>query len=94
MFALWVCYLCLISVCGGCSLDGLSNGCNNNNRSAMIYFIRHGESRFNVVADQMEAKYGIDDFLDAEEYIAEKFDRKYLDVDLTEKGREDSKSAR
>lgn len=35
----------------------------------------------------MEKKYGEEDFYDAEEYIQEKFDRKYLDVDITQEGR-------
>lgn len=54
----------------------------------MLYFIRHAESEFNAVADKMEKKYGEDDFYDAEEYIQEKFDRKYLDVEITQEGRE------
>lgn len=51
----------------------------------MLYLIRHAESKFNVVAKNMEEKYGAG-YLDAEEYTAEKFDRKYLDVEITEEG--------
>lgn len=60
----------------------------------MLYFIRHAESEFNAVADLMEKKYGEDDFYDAEEYIQEKFDRKYLDVEITQEGRQHALEAR
>ncbi len=46
----------------------------------MLYLIRHAESKFNAVAREMENKYGEAGYLDAQEYLQEKFDRKYLDV--------------
>lgn len=63
------------------------------NNTIMLYLIRHAESEFNAVADKLEHKYG-PDFLDEEEYIKEKFDEKFLDVDITEEGRKHTLEAR
>ena len=52
----------------------------------MIYFIRHAESKFNKVAEELEKKYGEKECSDAEEYTQEKFSHTYLDVEITEHG--------
>ena len=52
----------------------------------MLHFIRHAQSKFNIVADQCSKKYGDKVYLDTEEYLTEKFNPKYFDVEITERG--------
>lgn len=60
----------------------------------MIYFIRHAESNFNRVAEQLEHKFGEKDCPDSQEYTQEKFSHHYLDVEITDpQGINQAKSA-
>lgn len=61
----------------------------------MLYFIRHAQSFFNQDADEklretMGEKYS----KKSPEFLALKFDKKYLDCGLTEKGRDQCLKAR
>lgn len=51
----------------------------------MIYFIRHAESRYNLAEKEIEHQIGAN-YFDSETYLNAKFDRKYLDVEITENG--------
>jgi broad specificity phosphatase PhoE len=51
----------------------------------MIYFIRHAESKYNAAESAIKEKHG-EGYMKSEEYQNAKFDRSFLDVELTEKG--------
>lgn len=51
----------------------------------MLYFIRHAESKYNIVDNQLQTKFGVN-FSKELEYISHKFSKDYLDVEITEKG--------
>jgi broad specificity phosphatase PhoE len=51
----------------------------------MLYFVRHAESRYNSAEKVIEKEVG-EHYLETEVYLSAKFDRKYLDVEITEEG--------
>jgi hypothetical protein len=51
----------------------------------MIYFIRHAESQYNAAEKVIEHQIG-EHYLDSQVYLDAKFDRKYMDVEITENG--------
>ncbi len=51
----------------------------------MIYFIRHAESKYNLVEAQIKNEYG-EQYMKTNEYQTAKFSKDYLDVEITEHG--------
>lgn len=48
----------------------------------MIYFIRHAESKYNFIDNQLQTKLG-KNFSKELEYNTQKFSKDYLDVEIT-----------
>lgn len=48
----------------------------------MIYFIRHAESKYNIIDTALQTKFG-PTFEKELEYVSHKFSKDYLDVEIT-----------